>query len=162
MIKRLLGPVACLALTACATSPLDTTGVESRATPSQVVEDLAGHRGQRVQWGGHIVSIAHKPEATRVEVLSYPVSRDGYPNTYRKPTGRFVLHYDGFLEPRDFAPGRVVTTVGRVDSLITTSLGDSTFLVPVIRAEQLKLWDDQYGSRESPRFGFGIGIGIGL
>jgi len=162
MLNRLLTPAACLALAACATSPLDTTGVDNRVTPSRVVEDLPEYRGQQVQWGGHIVSIANKPDATRIEVLSYPASRDGYPNTYRDPTGRFVLRYEGFLEPRDFAPGRVVTAVGSVDSLITTSLGDSTFLVPVIRAEQLKLWDDQYGNRDSPRFGFGIGIGIGL
>lgn len=161
-MKQLLCAAACLVLAACATSPLDTTGVDSRATPSEVVEDLPGYRGQRVQWGGHIVSIANKPQTTRVEVLSYPLSRSGVPNTYREPTGRFVLQYDGFLEPRDFAPGRAVTVVGTVDSLITTSLGDSEFLVPVIHAEQLKRWDDQYEGRDSPRFGFGIGIGIGL
>ncbi|MBS1269685.1 MAG: hypothetical protein MAG794_00636 [Gammaproteobacteria bacterium] len=149
-------------LTACATSPLDTSDVTSGATPTKVVELFPNHRGGRVQWGGHIISIANDARMTRIEVLSYPLARDGLPNTYRKPTGRFVLQHDDFLEPQDYAPGRILTVVGTVDSLITTSVGDTEFLVPLISAEQMNLWSDRYGSRSRSRFGFGVGISIGL
>lgn len=153
---------ACFLLVSCASSPLDTTGVNSGATPSQAVEAFSRHAGQRVQWGGRIVSIVNEERTTSIEVLSYPVGRDGFPNTYKKSTGRFVLRHRGFLEPRDYAPGRILTVVGKVDSLITTSLGDTRFLVPLIHSEQLKLWADKYDERAYPRFGFGVGIGIGL
>jgi len=56
----------------------------------------------------------------------------------------------------------VLTVVGTVDSLMKTSVGDSELLVPLVRAEQLKLWADQYDDSERSRFSFGVGIGIGL
>lgn len=162
MIRPPVILASCLLVGACATSSLDTAGVSSRATPSRVVEALSDHRGDRVQWGGRIVSIVNEAQSTRIEVLSYPVARDGFPNDYRKPTGRFVLRRDGFLEPQDYAPGRMLTVIGTVDSLIETSVGDTAFVVPLVNAEQLKLWPDGYGGRGRSGFGFGVGISIGL
>lgn len=153
---------ACLVVSACATSPLDTSRVDSQATPRRIVEDMPGQRGRRVQWGGQIVSITNQEQSTLVEVLSYPLGRDGLPNTYRKPTGRFVLRRGEFLEPQDYAPGRLLTVVGTVQSLVGTSVGETELAVPLVRAEQLKLWDDQYESRSRPRFGFGVGISVGF
>lgn len=161
-MRLLIALLAVLALSGCATSPLDTSAVNSRATPSQVVENPAGHRGERIQWGGHIVSITNDGDKTLLEVLSYPVAYDGFPNTYRKPTGRFVLQRRGFLEPQDYAPGRLVTVVGTVDSLVTTSVEKTRFVVPLVKAEQLKLWPARYGGGGNPRFGFGVGISVGF
>lgn len=164
-IKRaVILPAVVLLAAGCATSPLDTSGVTSRATPSEIVGSLPEVRGKRVQWGGHIVSVVNKAQETRIEVLSYPMARNGFPNDYRKPTGRFVLRHDGFLEPRDFAPGRMLTVVGTVDSLVRTSVQDTEFLLPLVHSEQLKLWDQKYGygDRGRPRFGFGVGVSIGL
>lgn len=155
---------ACLAAAACATSPLDTSGVDSRANPGQMVAAMPQGEGARVQWGGRIVSITNQDRATLVEVLSYPLGSDGLPDTYRKPTGRFVLRRAGFLEPQDYAPGRLLTAVGTVQALTRTTVDRTSLVIPLIRAEQLKLWDDQfqYHSRPRPRFGFGVGINIGL
>lgn len=159
--RTLILAAACLA-SACATSPLDTRSVNSQVSPSQVVGAMPAQRGTTVQWGGHIVSTVNRENSTFIEVLSYPLARDGFPNTNRKPTGRFVLRRQGFLEPQDYAPGRELTVVGDVQSLIETSVGETELLVPLVRAEQLHLWDDQYKGRSGPRFGFGLGINIGL
>ncbi len=162
-MTRLFVPLAAgLILAGCATSPLDTSAVNSRATPSQVVGSVAAHHGERVQWGGRIVSIANDNKRTLIEVLSYPVAYDGFPNTYRKPTGRFVLQHNGFLEPQDFAPGKLLTVVGTVDSLVTTSVEKTQFLIPLVNAEQLKLWPPKYGDGGNTRFGFGVGISVGF
>lgn len=163
MRRRLFLPLAaCLAVAACASSPLDTSRVDSRATPGELAVDLPAQRGTRVQWGGRITSITNQEQSTLVEVLSYPLGRDGLPDTYRKPTGRFILRRGGFLEPQDYAPGRLVTVVGTVQSLVTTPVGETELAVPLVRAEQLKLWEDQYESRSRPRFGFGVGISVGF
>lgn len=153
---------ACLALAACATSPLDTSRVSSRATPTQALEDMPALQGARVQWGGEIVSISNHEQSTIIEVLSYPLARDGLPNSYQKPTGRFVLRRGAFLEPQDYAPGRMLTVVGTIRGVTRRSVGDAELVVPLVSAEQLQLWDDQYGSRSRPRFGFGVGISVGF
>jgi outer membrane lipoprotein len=154
-----LGAVGVM-ITGCATSPLDTSTVNNTASPSQVSRALSDHRDTRIQWGGHIVSTVNQDKATIIEVLSYPVSRDGMPNTHKKTTGRFIVRYQGFLEPEDYEPGRLLTVVGRVDSLVTTSVEETKFKVPLVAAEQLKLWSDRYSRDPYPRFGIGIGVGI--
>lgn len=155
--------VACfLAATGCATSALDTSRVDNHATPHQMAEAMPGQGGARIQWGGRIVAIVNQEAATLIEVISYPLARDGLPNTFRKPTGRFVLRHEAFLEPQDHAPGRLLTVVGTVRTLTRVSVGEAELVVPLVRAEQLKLWEDRYESRSRPRFGFGVGINIGL
>lgn len=162
MYRPLILLAACLAVAACATAALDTSRVNSRTTPGRVVESMPGQQGARVQWGGEIVSIRNQEQATLIEVLSYPLARDGLPNTFQKPTGRFVLRRQTFLEPQDYAPGRLLTVVGTIRALTRTTVGDAELVIPLVSAEQLKLWDDQYDSRPPPRFGFGVGISVGF
>jgi len=162
LIHRAALIAACLFLSACATSPLDTSGVESTATPSETVGAFPAHRGARVQWGGRIVSVTNEADSTLVEVLSYPLGMDGMPNPYRRSSGRFILSRRGFLEPGDYSPGRLVTAVGTVEALMKTSVGENEILLPRLAAEQLKLWAGKYSYPDEPRFGFGVGISIGL
>jgi outer membrane lipoprotein len=162
MHRLVMLAAASLVMTACATSSLDTSGVDNRATPAQTVGAMPGQQGTRVQWGGEIVDVTNREEATLIEVLSYPLGRDGLPNTYRKPTGRFVLRRAGFLEPQDYAPGRLLTVVGTIRALTRRTVGETELVVPLVSAEQLKLWRDRYESSPRSRFGFGVGISIGL
>lgn len=152
----------CMLVSACATSPMDTSTVSSQMTPSQAVNAIAEARGERIQWGGQIVSTVNGANGTLIEVLSYPLLNDGFPNTNRQSSGRFVLEYGSFLEPTDFAPGRFVTVVGTVESLTTTSIQSVETHVPLVVPEQLKLWDRDGEGDRNPHFGFGLGIGIGF
>ncbi|HSH41329.1 MAG TPA: Slp family lipoprotein [Arenicellales bacterium] len=153
---------AILVVTGCASNPLDTSGVDNPATPAQAVGAMPGQQGTRVQWGGEIVEVTNHDDATLIEVLSYPLGRDGLPNIYRKPTGRFVLRRAGFLEPQDYAPGRLLTAVGTIRALTRTTVGQTQLVIPLLSAEQLKLWRDRYQDSPRSRFGFGVGISIGL
>lgn len=152
--------VTSLALAACATrAPMDGD-VTSKATPSEAVAAMPALRGERVQWGGHIVSISNEARNTNIEILSYPLARGGFPDTGRKPTGRFVLRHPGFLEPMDYAPGKLITATGTVSALATTAIQETELLVPLIEADRLKLWDERYD--RDPRFGIGLGISVGF
>lgn len=162
MLRTAILLAFCLGIAACATTPLDTSRVDSRATPAGIVEAMPGEQSARVHWGGRIVAITNLEQSTLIEMLSYPLARDGFPNTFRNPTGRFVLRHDGFLEPLDHAPGRLLTVVGTVRSLTRVAVGETELVVPLVRAEQLKLWDDRYEGRTRPRFGFGVGINVGF
>lgn len=162
MLRATILLAACVGIIACATTPMDTSRVDSRATAAGIVEAMPGEQGSRVLWGGRIVAISNREQSTLIEMLSYPLARDGLPNTFRKPTGRFVLRHDGFLEPLDHAPGRLLTVVGAVRSLTRVAVGETELVVPLVEAEQLKLWDDGYEKRSRPRFGFGVGINVGF
>ncbi len=152
--------ITALFIAACAVTPaLDASGVNSRATPFDVSQDIDLARGKTVQWGGRILKVRNDAQQTRLEVLSFPLRRNGVPNESRRSTGRFLLLRAGFLEPIDYAPGRYVTVVGEIVGLERGRVGTAEYPLPVVRSRQTKLWP-----RNSRTWGFlpFISIGVGF
>lgn len=146
-------------LGACAGTPaFDTAGVDRALTPVMAAADTSA-RGRRVQWGGVIVAARNLSDRTQLEVLAYPLTGGGAPDPKREALGRFLLQRPGYLETVDFAPGRAVTAVGAVQETRRLRIDESEHTVPVLNAEQLRLWPRDYDSE--PQLHFGIGISIG-
>jgi outer membrane lipoprotein len=97
-----------------------------------------------------------------VQVLAYPLYGDGSPNRDLAATGRFLAVYRSYLEPLDYAAGRLLTVVGTVSGLRADTVGQAGYRLPVIQAEQLYLWPKHHRNASDTLFGIGIGIGIGL
>ena len=151
-----------LLLAGCAgTTQNDAASDPARVPPDTVVTDLPRYEGQRVEWGGQIVAVHNLRNRTELEVLAYPLSSAGRPDTNATPQGRFLAVRGGFLEPADYASGRLVTVSGLVGPAREGSVGEARYLYPTVSAETLRLWDP-----EPPGYGgpvpFGtIGIGVG-
>lgn len=146
-------------LGACAGAPaFDTAGVDRTLTPVMAAAD-ASARGRCVQWGGVIVAASNLSDSTQLEVLAYPLNDSGMPDPKREALGRFLLLRPGYLETVDFAPGRAVTAVGAIQETRRLRIDASVLTVPVLSAEQLRLWPRGYDS--GPQLHFGIGISIG-
>lgn len=147
-------------MVACVRTPvLDTSEVNSFATPYEVTDGFPKDKGKRVNWGGQIISISNQADYTQMQVLAFPLAKDGYPNTYRKPVGRFVLNYPEFLEPDDYESGSLVTIVGTLTDLTAENIKDIEFVIPVVLAQQIQLWPRRR-DYFYPSFGFGISIGL--
>ena len=146
-----------LLLSACAGGPkFSTEDIDTTLTPKQAVSEAASQKGKGVLWGGMIINSTNLEKETRIEVLAYPLDSDHYPQTDMAPYGRFLLFRDGYLETVDYAPGRLVSLVGRFDGTVNGKVGESEYTYPLIRAEQLHLWSK--GGRRSPNVHFGIGV----
>jgi outer membrane lipoprotein len=149
-----------LLLTACATSPKwDVSGVDKNITPAKAATDIQAVRGRIVQWGGVIISVQNLKDATQLEVLAYPLDESGRPKQGTEPLGRFLAVKTGYLEPVDWAPGRLATFIGPVQETRAGTIGETKYTYPVITVQQSYLWPKTYNSNE-PRFQFGIGIGL--
>src|SRR5687768_13694507 len=106
----LIGLVAALLLSACASGPqISTEGVDETATPRQAAAEIESLRGGKVLWGGMIVNSTNFEESTRLEVLAYPLDSAQRPRTSAEPTGRFLAIEQGYLETVDYRQGRLVT-----------------------------------------------------
>lgn len=152
--------VAALALAGCTAGPQPRSPAE--AVPAAVVADPARFQGRRVEWGGSIVAVHNLRNRTELEVLAYPLSSSGRPATSATPLGRFVAVRGGFLEPSDFAPGRLVTVSGLVGPVREGSVGEARYLFATVSAESLRLWGDEYPPSGPVPFGtIGIGVGSG-
>ena len=154
-------PLMLLLLSACASSPVAIEGeaVEPHG-PAHVLDGQSGP-GDRVVWGGRIVSIRNLADHTEIGVVSYPLDRGDRPRLHQDPGVRFLLHHAGFLEPVQYAPGRYLTVLGVVSGIERREVDQFLTEQPVIEAERLHLWPADV-SQWQPQTRFSIGLGISL
>ncbi len=147
-----------LLITACASSPtFDTQQVNFSLMPSAVANDLETSRNKKVLWGGVIINTSNQKQYTVIEVLAYPLDSSHLPLREQKPLGRFLVHYKGFLEPSEYAQGRMITVLGTVNRVQKGNVGESVYLYPEIISQQMHLWSKDSGQNKT-RFSFGIGV----
>lgn len=157
---RLLLSGLMLVLAGCATKPkFDLSDVDLNVTPTQATAQIDGVRGRKVQWGGTLISTRNLKDSTELEVLAYPLDDAGRPRLRETALGRFLALQTGYLESADYAPGRLVTIVGRIQGTRAGRVGEADYTYPILAVEQLHLWPKPEEQTE-PRFHFGVGVGI--
>lgn len=153
----------CLAifLAACAsTPPIEMAGVDPTLTPDRALSNVDAARGQRVGWGGAIVNTKNLKDATEIEVLGYPLAKDGRPDLRASPQHRFLLVRQGYLEAADYRNGRLVSAVGTVAGTRNGMVGEAPYVYPVLQADEIYLWPVEQERRDGSNVNFGIGVGV--
>ncbi len=149
-----------ISLFGCASTPVfDSSQINRALTPETVIAKAAGSLGESVLWGGTILDTQNLKHSTQIEILSYPLNRSQRPLLKEKPTGRFIVRHTGFLEPTLYAPGELLTVLGRISENQQGNVGDSRYTYAVITAEKMQLWSPR---DQSVRSSFHIGVGIGF
>jgi outer membrane lipoprotein len=150
-----------LLLCACAGTRLTPEQAAMRAiSPTMAISNPTNHQGKSVEWGGLLVATHNRDTHTLLEVLAYPLRTDGRPNLRRQPMGRFLVIQEGYLEPLEFAPGRLLTVTGPITGTRRGQVGERDYTYPTVNAQQLRLWPRESPQR-TPRLRFGIGVGSG-
>ena len=93
-----------------------------------------------VRLGGVIASVRNGEQATRVEVVSLPLSASGKPTLGATPEQRFIAYIDGFVEPMAYHPGRLITVAGRVTGQERGAVGEYAYTYPVVTVSGSQLW----------------------
>ena len=162
-IKNPLILISALLLTS-ACSSMDShpvSGIRS-ITPEQVSRRMTHPGSSPVEWGGVIVSLENMKQSTELQIIAYPLSQSGKPDTDEPPAGRFIAVSPGYLESVDYARGRHVTVSGNIDRLREGKVGQAAYLFPVMLTQKVRLWPKQTtGSSLPPIFNFGFGFGSG-
>jgi outer membrane lipoprotein len=124
------------------------------ATLAEVLAAPERHLGQVVLIAGNVLRVENRPDGTRLEILAYPTSERGFPNTSEPALGRVSLHYPGYLDRLIYQPGRQVSAAGRVIGTVpaTADAPPQPLLAPL----ELALLP------ESPTYYSPVHIGIGF
>ena len=168
-VRLLMLTPALIMLCACAKSPVLTEddrqgnqqGNQVMALEPAQVLDGQGQPGDRVVWGGRIVEVHNFADLTEIHVVSFPLDRADRPRLQQEPGARFLLRHPGFLEPVQYAPGRFLTVLGRLEGVERAIVGEHALPHPVVQAERLHLWPAD-AARWQPRTRFSIGLGVSL
>jgi outer membrane lipoprotein len=73
------------------------------------------YKGKVVVLGGQIITTTVKADETWIEVLEKPLDYQQRPSDTDKSSGRFLVRFQGFLDPAIYASGRKLTVAGQVD-----------------------------------------------
>ena len=142
MIRTLFLGLAAVFMVGCASVPesLETQSENPITDFALIVKQPKWAEGQEVRLGGIIAVIDNEKHRTRIEIVSLPLTGDGRPILESKPQGRFVGYIDGFLEPLEYRPGRLLTVVGRVNGSEQGKVGEFDYLFPVVNVSGSQLW----------------------
>jgi outer membrane lipoprotein len=158
--KQFIVAAIIILLTGCASTPVfDTSEVNTALTPKLALEESVENLGRIVLWGGTILDIRNLKDATHVEILAYPLDSAHSPDLDEQPIGRFIVHNQDFLDPASFSQGQSISVLGEVGESQDATIGESSYLYPVIRAQQVHLWPKKKNNTRS-NFSFGIGISL--
>lgn len=140
--RWLLPGLAALLMAGCASTIPEPIRQPLPAAPSveEVRTDPERHDGERVRWGGTLLSVENRSEGARLEVLAYPLEGGGRPRANEPSPGRFLAELPGVADPAVFTVGRTITLVGRVDGSVQGRIGDYTYDYPLMAADHHYLW----------------------
>jgi outer membrane lipoprotein len=158
---RLLMFMGLLFLASCA--PVLSDRSISEADRSLTFQELQknpdAYKGKVVILGGKIISTTVKEKETWMEILQEPLDRQYKPEMKDISSGRFLVIFQGFLDPAIYAPGRRVTVAGEVRGKQVLPIREINYTYPVLAAREHYLLPIENESSE-PRFHFGVGVGI--
>lgn len=117
-----------------------------------------------VRWGGVIVEVENEANFSALQVLSYPLNSSARPGLDEKEQGRFVVKSPSFLDPAVYTKNTPITVAGNLLGITERKIGNKSLQLPMISANHIQLWQDDYYYPYYPYYGYGgwgYGIGVG-
>ncbi len=144
-ISRITWLLSTLLLTACASQVPVNIREEPPENPllDQVRDNAADFESRQVRWGGEILAIDNRENATVLSVLARPLNKDGEPSSTDSSQGRFLAEIPAFIDPMEYTTGRNVTVRGTLAGTETRQVGEYPYTYPVVKATDWYLWPEE-------------------
>ncbi len=114
---------------------------------NQLVQNADQYIGKTVILGGYIIEVQNMADQTRLLVLQTPLGYEDQPKARDLSQGRFMVVYDGFLDPAVYEKNRKVTVAGTVKGAEKRKIDRYTYPLLVINAIDLYLWEPESQAR---------------
>jgi outer membrane lipoprotein len=134
---------------------------ESQLPFKTLIEKANQYSGRIVILGGYILETNNLASETILKVLQVPFRVGEEPDSRDLSQGRFVVYYNGFLDPEVYARDRAITVAGRVMGSAIEEIGDKRILYLKIESREIYLWPEytnlppHYFRRPYPRYWHG-------
>jgi outer membrane lipoprotein len=100
--------------------------------------------------GGDIVSARNLAEGTLIEVLQKPLDALDRPCDIDHTEGRFMALCGGYLDPAIYSKGRHITLAGRVLGTRSDTIGEITYVYPLLACLEVHLWPPRVSIADAP------------
>jgi len=132
-----------LVLGGCASYPEPVRVADETTLVSFPATIKAGLTQGPARWSGVIAKVQNNSRDTRLEIVYFPTSSHGRPQTDKETEGRFVAYAKGFLDPVVYQPGKQVTVLGQLGAFEAGKVDQFQYSYPVLQASAVYLWPKQ-------------------
>lgn len=152
---RRLCIAATLVLCACTPAPvLKTSSAPIAVTPADAGALAEHYQGAQVVWGGELLEVRNREDASELVVLAYPLDAGQRPRRSDTSIGRFIAVLPGYVERYDYPSGRYVTVAGRLNGTRDDLVDEQHYAQPIVNADAVHLWQPDFDQRH-----WHVGIG---
>ena len=140
--KLIAGFLVAVLLASCApVSKEIMSQVDETLTYQVVQQDPDRYKGKTVLWGGVIVQTTNRQNETVLTVTQTQLDIEKRPKDLDRSAGRFIVRYEGFLDPNIFKEGREITVGGDIAGKEVLPLGGIQYTYPVLIGREIHLWE---------------------
>ncbi|MBE9532315.1 MAG: Slp family lipoprotein [Proteobacteria bacterium] len=120
--------------------------VDRTITVPMVQGNADAYIGQKVLWGGVIISTKPLKEHSRIEVLAVELAFMDQPLRYTEAShGRFLIMAPGYLDPLVYTPDMQITVAGTIKGVKSEKIGEMSYPYVLITPIEMKTFrpDDE-------------------
>jgi len=145
---------AALLLQGCsyAISPNMADKADKTLSFEKLQADPEAFTGRLLILGGTIAEITAINQGMLIEVDQKQLDYWGKPVRTSRTGGRFIVFHPGYLNTMIYGQGVDITIAGEVLGLTSPMIGDRPSLYPIILVKELKRWERERKSRDSPQW----------
>lgn len=114
-------------------------GTDKDISLNELFRQPESYKGQTVILGGTIASLLNTEEGTYIEVVEKQLDYRGRPEDTDRSLGRFLILYEGYIDPAIYIRSRKVTVAGEVLGKKIRPLGEMNYRYPLIKSKELHL-----------------------
>ncbi len=115
--------------------------VDESLTFREVQKNPQPFVGKNVLWGGVIIETTNRKNETVIHVMQTELDYEKRPKNLDRSAGRFLVRYNGFLDPVIYSKAREITLAGEVVGEEVLPLGEIQYVYPIILAKEIHLWE---------------------
>ncbi len=120
---------------------------------TRIQADPSLYQGTLVILGGTIAKTVHiSGRSTLIEVEQKQLDHWGKPLSRTGSGGRFLILYNGLLNPLLYAAGRELTVAAVVEGISRQGVDDTSGTFPVVVSRELKLWPREPATWSRPSY----------
>lgn len=105
-----------------------------------LMQQVDNRIGESVTLGGYMLDTRAADNQTHIIVLQAPLGLRGRPQSEDKSQGRFVVVYQGRLDPNDVGPRRKLTVTGKVIGTAQEKITNCPDPCLIIESSDLHVW----------------------
>ncbi len=107
---------------------------------SEIQNNFTAHQGKTVRWGGTLLNLKNTENQSTLQILSYPLTYNGRPDTLAEPEGRFIVKTTEFIDPGYYTKDSEITVAGLLTTQNEYLVDQKSLNLPVIEQPQIYRW----------------------